>query len=100
MNPIEIRLHHLSPSQLRALLLLAKSKDAVISSISTSEKVGKKGKALGGVFSSLSRQVVNHNHLVIPWGKADNGRGLKWKLNTKLISQTKLLEITQELLAA
>lgn len=98
MDYIETRLHHLSPNQLRALLLLAKSKNGIISSTASSEKVGKKGKALGGVFSSLSRQVVNNQHLVVPWGKAEDGRGLRWKLNEKLISQSKLLEITQELL--
>jgi len=98
MDQIETKLHYLSPNQLRALLLLAKSKNGIISSTESSEKVGKKGKALGGVFSSLSRQVINDQHLVIPWGKAENGRGLRWKLNEKLISQNRLLEITQKLL--
>lgn len=99
MDYIENRLHHLSSNQLRALLLLAKSKGGIISSSDASEKVGKKGKALGGVFSSLSRQVINGQHLVMPWGRAESGRGLRWKLNEKLISQEKLLKVTSLLLA-
>jgi len=98
MDSIEGRLHHLSPSQLKALNLLAKSKGAIISSVGSKKQIGKEGKALGGVFSSLSRQIVGSEHLVIPWGKSDDGRGLKWKLNIKLISQTRLLKITSELL--
>jgi len=98
MNEIENRLHRLSPSQLRALLLLAKSEKGVISSSSSSKAVGKEGKALGGVFSSLARQIINNEHLVIPWGKAEDGRGLRWKLNEKVISQAKLLTITKTLL--
>jgi len=95
---IEDKIYRLSPSQLRALFLLAKSKNGYISSTASSKNIGKEGKALGGVFSSLSRQVINHNHLVIPWGKAENGRGLRWKLNEKLISQNKLLKVTKSLL--
>lgn len=98
MNQIESRLHRLSPSQLRALLLLAKSKKGIISSTASSKNIGKEGKALGGVFSSLSRQKINGERLVIPWGKAESGRGLRWKLNTKLITQKRLLEVAKELL--
>jgi len=98
MDTIENKLHRMSPSQLRALFQLAKSKAGIISSTTSSKEVGKKGKALGGVFSSLSRQIINEQHLVIPWGKAENGRGLRWKLNEKLISQNRLLEVTRSLL--
>lgn len=98
MLSIEDKLHRLSPSQLRALLLLAKSKKGIISSTASSKNIGKEGKALGGVFSSLSRQKINGERLVIPWGKAESGRGLKWKLNVKLISKDRLLKIVGELL--
>ncbi len=98
MNPLEEKIHRLSPNQLRGLLILAKSAKGIISSTASSKKIGKEGKALGGVFSSLSRQRINNEKLVIPWGKAESGRGLRWKLNTKLISQKRLLEVTRELL--
>ncbi len=98
MTPAESRLYRLSQNQLRALLLLAKSKDGIISSSSSGEKIGKEGKALGGIFSSLSRQVIGSEHLVMPWGKSANGKGLRWKLNTKLITQERLLQITSQLL--
>ncbi|MFA5136622.1 MAG: hypothetical protein WC489_04480 [Patescibacteria group bacterium] len=98
MSPTESRLYRLTPSQLQALNLLAKTKEGIISSTATSSKLKKTGKALGGVFSSLSRQVIQGEHLVLPWGKSPDGHGLKWKLNKRLISQEKLLQITGDLL--
>jgi len=98
MDTIESNLHHLSSNQLRALFLLAKSKDGIIDSIATGKKINKLGKALGGVFSSLFRHKINGENLVLPWGKSESGRGLKWKLNVKLISKERLLEISKELL--
>lgn len=98
MTPVEHKLYRLSPNQLKALLFLAKSKNGIISSTTSSTVLGKKGKALGGVYSSLSRQIVNGQHIVIPWGKSPDGHGLRWKLNEKLISKIKLLQVTSELL--
>jgi hypothetical protein len=98
MTEIELRLHRLSPNQLKALFLLAQTPKGIISSTENSAKIGKQGKALGGVFSSLSRQNIKGEKLVFPWGKMENGRGLRWKLNEKLISMNTLLKITKELL--
>lgn len=98
MNETENRLYRMSPNQLRALFLLAKTENGIISSVATSSKLGKEGKALGGVFSSLSRQVIQGKHLVLPWGKSMDGHGLRWKLNTELISRERLLQITGDLL--
>lgn len=79
---------------------MAKTETGIIASVATSGKLGKEGKALGGVFSSLSRQVVGGEHLVLPWGRSEDGHGLRWKLNTKLISKERLFSITRELLGA
>jgi hypothetical protein len=98
MNFIEGKLYRLSQSQLRALFLLAKSSSGIISSTASSKQIGKKGKALGGVFSSLSRQVWHGQTIVIPWGRSADGRGLRWKLNEKMISKNDLLTITKQLL--
>ncbi len=98
MSSAESRLYRLSPNQLRALYLLAKSKNGIVSSTASSGEIGKSGKALGGVFSSLSRQVINGEHLVLPWGKSEDGHGLRWKLNDKLIPKERLFKITVELL--
>jgi len=98
MDFIEDVIHHLSPSQLRALYLLSKAKNGIISSSVSSEKIGKLGKALGGVFSSLVRHKINGEHLIIPWGKSETGRGLRWKLNEKIVTKDKLLKVTKELL--
>ncbi len=98
LKDIEDRLHRLSQSQLSALFLLSKSPNGIISSIETAQVVGKMGKALGGVFSSLSRQHIHDQPIVVPWGKAVNGRGLKWKLNTTLIQKDELFKVCSELL--
>lgn len=98
MDFIEDIIHHLSPSQLRALYLLSKSENGIISSSVSSDKIGKLGKALGGVFSSLVRHKINGERLILPWGKSENGRGLRWKLNEKLITKGRLLKVTEELL--
>ncbi len=99
MDRIEEALYHLTHSQLRALFALAKTKNGLISSANSKKSIGKKGKALGGIFSSLVRRKINGESLVLPWGKSEDGRGLRWKLNEKLITKTKLLQITGELLS-
>lgn len=98
MSSIESRLYRMSQNQLKALYLLATTKSGIISSNYSGKTLQINGKSLGGLYSSLSRQVFNQEHLIVPWGRALDGRGLQWKLNTKLISQNKLLEITKLLL--
>ncbi len=98
MNPAEAKIFRLSSNQLRALNLLAKSKSSIISSSVSANQIGKKGKALGGVFSSLARQRIQGQRIVVPWGKSEYGRGLRWKLNEKLIKKDRLLQVTKELL--
>src|SRR3989344_9677397 len=95
---IEGKLYRLSPGQMRALHFLANSKEGIISSNDSADKVGKKGKALGGIFSSLARQNFSGERLVMPWGRSASGCGLRWKLNEKVISKENLLKITQMLL--
>ena len=99
MSSAESKIYHLSPNQLRALLFLCQSQNGIVSSTAVGPVIGLKGKNLGGVFSSLSRQVVDGQNLVLPWGKSASGRGLRWKLNTNLITIDKLSKITRELLA-
>lgn len=99
MDKVENRLHRLSPNQLRALQVLAKSSKGIVSSTFSGNKIGIKGKSLGGVFSSLSRQKIDAKPLIIAWGKSADGRGLRWRLNVKLISKKRLLKIVSELLA-
>ncbi|OGK21473.1 hypothetical protein A3C23_05060 [Candidatus Roizmanbacteria bacterium RIFCSPHIGHO2_02_FULL_37_13b] len=99
MSTIEYKLHRMSPNQLKALFLLAKSEQGIISSSNSAPQIGKKGKALGGVFSSLARQNINGEPLVLPWGRPENNRGLKWKLNEKIITKSRLLEVVKELLS-
>lgn len=98
MRSIEESIRYLSLKQLRVLFLLAKSEDGLISSVKNSVKIGVKGKGLGAVFSSLIRHKFSGQGLIIPWGKDERGQGLRFKLNEKLISKERLLEITKEIL--
>ena len=81
------------------MLFLAKSKKGLISSVSSAKQICKEGKGLGAVFSSLVRHHFGSEALLIPWGKDEKGWGLRFKLNTKLISKEKLLQVVKELLS-
>jgi hypothetical protein len=98
VNSWQARIHRLSFNQLRALEVLARSEKGIVEAAAAEKKLGLKGKALGGVFSSLSRQVLNGEHLVEAWGRSMGGRGLRWKLNEKQIAKKELLEIVEEVL--
>lgn len=99
MNNWVYELHRMSLNQLKALEVLASSKNGIIEANDSSKKVSLKGKNLGGIFSSLSRHKVGEDGLILPWGRAEGGRGLRWKLNTKLIDQKELKEVIKEILA-
>ncbi len=99
MDPVIRKLHRLSPNQLRALQLLAKNQNAIISSTESGKALGLQGKALGGVYSSLSRQKIQGKYLIMPWGRTPDAQGLRWKLNEELVTRSKLLQITKDLLA-
>lgn len=88
----------MSLSQLKALAVLSASKNGIVEAEDTSKKLGLKGKSLGGVFSSLSRQNINGEPLVLPRGRSVGGRGLRWILNEKVISRDKLKQVVKEVL--
>ena len=88
----------MSFNQLKALEVLADSKKGVIEASEAEAKLKLKGKALGGVFSSLSRQTINGKHLVEAWGRSLGGRGLRWKLNEEEIGREELLKAVREVL--
>jgi len=94
---VESKLHRLSFHQLKALSLLGETPSGIISSTASGKDIGVTGKALGGVFSSLSRQRIGGEPLVIAFGKSADGRGLRWKLNTAVISIEKLRKVVKEL---
>jgi len=94
----EYKIRRLSLNQLKALAVLARSKSGLVSSTPTGEEIGIMGKSLGGVFSSLARQKINGQPLIIPYGQGEIGRGLRWKLNEQVISLGELKGIVNELL--
>ncbi len=88
------RLARLSHAQLRLLYWFVQhpQKYATIAELSKNTKVT--GKALGGVLSSLARTKFRGLPLIEPWGRAEEGSGLRWKLNNKIES---LIETKKEL---
>lgn len=78
--------------------MLAASKDGAVEALEASGKLHLEGKALGGVFSSLARQVIDGEYLIEAWGRSEVSRGLRWKLNQKTITLTKLKEVVEEVL--
>ncbi len=88
----------MSASQLRALKVLLESKNGIIEAYDTQKVLGIEGKALGGVFSSLSRQAINNQSLVLAWGRSKAGRGLRWKLNEKAVDRKTLNILIEEIL--
>lgn len=89
----------MSLNQLRALEVLAASKEGMIEANDSIKVVGLKGKNLGGIFSSLSRQKIGSENIILPWGRAIGGRGLRWKLNTRVINVVSLKKIIKEVLS-
>jgi len=96
---IQSYFHRLSLNQLRALRLLAKTKKGLADSVVLGKQLGISGKALGGLFSSISRQKIKGQRLVFAWGRSEKGRGLRWRLNQEVVSKRKLLKITEEVLS-
>lgn len=77
--------------------MLAESKNGMVESEKTEKEMGLKGKAVGGVFSSLARQQIEGEYLIEAWGRSLVSRGLRWKLNEK-IDKKRLREIIEEVL--
>lgn len=92
------KLHRLSLNQLKALAVLAGSDNGMVEAAESSRDLKLVGKALGGVFSSLARQTVDGQHLIEAWGRSQGGRGLRWKLNEKVMSSGQLMKVVKEVL--
>lgn len=84
------KLRRMTVVQLKALEFLTRDDHGMGHSSKVGKKMGVVGKSLGGIFSSLSRQRIDSQPLVLPWGKDGDGRGLRWKLNEKIIDQKQL----------
>lgn len=59
-----------------------------------------KSKVLGGVLSSLSRTKFRGISLIEPLGRAQDGGGLRWRLNATLIDVNEAKKEVRRLLAS
>lgn len=92
------KLARLSQAQLALLYWFVQHPDRPGSVIELSKQTKIKGKALGGVLSSLSRTKYRGLPLIEPWGRAKGG-GLRWKLNGSLESLNSAKKEVARLLA-
>lgn len=94
------RLARLSHAQLCLLEWFFQHPDRHGTVSELSKKTKLKGKALGGVISSLARTKYRGLPLIEPWGRPDSGSGLRWKINTRLGSLLEAKKEVARLLAA
>lgn len=73
-------------------------RNGIIEANDSSKELHLKGKNLGGVFSSLSRQQIGGESIILAWGRAEGRRGLRWKLNEKIINKLELKKLIKEIL--
>ena len=97
LSLVEAKLRRLSLDQLRALLFLC-GRTGAVSSLVVGEKIGLKGKSLGGIFSSLSRQKIRRQPLVLPYGREEGKRNLRWRFNEAIMPSLKVKSIIKKIL--
>lgn len=95
---VNTKLARLSYNQLKLLAyLLSRPKAVTIGEIERGIKL--KGKALGGVLSSLARTHYRGEAVIVPQGRAVDGAGLRWLLNRHAVEPKKTREEVRRLLS-
>jgi len=94
------KLRRLSYNQLIILQYLLSRQGSVVTVAEIQKHTPLKQKALGGVLSSLSRTKFRGKSLIEPMGKALDGVGLRWKLNTDIIDVYQARKEVSSLLAS
>lgn len=92
------KLKRLSYNQLVVLGSFLSASKRVLEVKFLENKSGFKGKSLGGVLSALSRTKFRGISLIEPVGRAMDGQGLRWQLNTNVLDITKAKEEVNNLL--
>ena len=85
-KPFDTQLSRMSRNQLMILRAMLAKPEAIMTTRDLAKKTGVVEKQLGAVLSSLSRKQVRGEHLVEAMGR-DGSFGLRWKLNSKAITQ-------------
>lgn len=93
------RLSRLSYNQLVLLQYLILHSTKVLTIKQISKDTPLRSKVLGGVLSSLSRSRFRGISLIEPMGKAREGGGLRWKLNTQTLNLEEAKKEVQRLLS-
>jgi|GEM_PF-1014044 len=85
-KPFDQQLSRMSKNQLLILRAMLVRTDTIMTTRELARKTGIVEKQLGGVLSALSRKQVQDEHLIEAMGR-DGGYGLRWRLNSKAITQ-------------
>lgn len=94
---VETKLRRLSLDQLKALLILCRHRRPVFSQL-VGKKMARRGKSLGGIFSSLSRQQIKKQPLILPYGRVRGKRNLRWRFNEEIVSARQAAQIIEKIL--
>lgn len=79
------KLKRFSYSQLILLQYFLKHDGEIVTVADIEKHTPLEDKSLGGVLSSLTRTSIKGERLIEPLGKALDGVGLRWKLNSRII---------------
>jgi|APSaa5957512576_1039674.scaffolds.fasta_scaffold18703_3 hypothetical protein len=92
------KLRRLSYNQLVVLGVFLSLVGKVVTVNQLESKTKLTGKSLGGVLSSLSRTKFRSISLIEPVGRARDGVGLRWKLQTSILDVDKAKKEVNQLL--
>lgn len=93
------KLKRLSYFQLVLLQYFLKHEGEIVTVAQIERHTPLEDKSLGGVLSSLTRTRHQGERLIEPLGKAMDGPGLRWKLNTSIIEVEEARREVRRLLA-
>lgn len=85
-KPFDSLIGRMSKNQLLILRAMLSKPDMIVTTRELAKKTAIVEKQLGGVLSALSRKMVSNEHLIEAMGR-DGVYGLRWKLNSKAITQ-------------
>ncbi len=95
---MQSKLRRLSYNQLLVLGVFLSGAKRVFSVSQLEKQSGLKGKSLGGVLSALSRTKFRGVSLIEPLGRSLDGKGLRWRVQTRVLDINKAKQEVSSLL--
>jgi len=92
------KLRRLSYNQLLVLGVFLRADKRVLTIKDLEKQTKLTGKSLGGVLSAMSRTKFRSISLIEPLGRARDGAGLRWQLNSRVLDISKAKKEVSSLL--